>query len=124
VARNSEQSGQIRPTCLRPFVISLGTPTRVALPECSTQTKIGCPPGSPRAIHRHNANAFVYKLESSIVLQVRGGKQVTLTPGGCLGATSVISRARTQSSDGKGTETGPKYSRVARRKALKDRCLR
>ena len=39
------------------------------------------PPGSSDPIHRHNANAFVYVLEGSIVMQVRGGKQVTLTPG-------------------------------------------
>jgi quercetin dioxygenase-like cupin family protein len=39
------------------------------------------PPGSTDAIHRHNAHAFVYVLEGSIVMQVRGGKEVTLTPG-------------------------------------------
>ncbi len=39
------------------------------------------PPGSSDPIHRHNAHAFVYVLEGSIVMQVKGGKQVTLTPG-------------------------------------------
>ena len=39
------------------------------------------PPGSSDAIHRHNANAFVYVLEGSVVMQLKGGKQVTLTPG-------------------------------------------
>lgn len=39
------------------------------------------PPGSSDPIHRHNASAFVYVLEGSIVMQVKGGKQVTLTPG-------------------------------------------
>jgi quercetin dioxygenase-like cupin family protein len=39
------------------------------------------PPGSSDPIHRHNAHAFVYVLEGTIVMQVRGGKQVTLTPG-------------------------------------------
>src|SRR5438132_381180 len=39
------------------------------------------PPGSSDPIHRHNANAFVYVLEGSIVMQVKGGKEVTLTPG-------------------------------------------
>jgi quercetin dioxygenase-like cupin family protein len=39
------------------------------------------PPGSSDPIHRHNADAFVYVLEGSIVMQVRGGKEVTLTPG-------------------------------------------
>ena len=39
------------------------------------------PPGSSDPTHRHNAHAFVYVLEGSIVMQVRGGKEVTLTPG-------------------------------------------
>ena len=39
------------------------------------------PPGSSDPIHRHNADAFVYVLEGSIVMQVRWGKEVTLTPG-------------------------------------------
>jgi quercetin dioxygenase-like cupin family protein len=39
------------------------------------------PPGSSDPIHRHNGNAFVYVLEGTVVMQVRGGKQVTLTPG-------------------------------------------
>jgi quercetin dioxygenase-like cupin family protein len=39
------------------------------------------PPGSSDPIHRHNADAFVYVLEGSVIMQVRGGKEVTLTPG-------------------------------------------
>src|SRR5215510_14346872 len=39
------------------------------------------PPGGSDPIHRHNANAFVYVLEGSIVMQVQGGKETTLTPG-------------------------------------------
>ena len=39
------------------------------------------PPGAVERIHRHDAHAFVYVLEGSIVMQVRGGKEVTLTPG-------------------------------------------
>jgi quercetin dioxygenase-like cupin family protein len=39
------------------------------------------PPGNSDQIHRHNAHAFVYMLEGSVVMQVRGGKEVTLTPG-------------------------------------------
>jgi quercetin dioxygenase-like cupin family protein len=39
------------------------------------------PPGSSDPIHRHNANAYVYVLEGSVVMQVKGGKQMTLTPG-------------------------------------------
>jgi quercetin dioxygenase-like cupin family protein len=39
------------------------------------------PPGGVDPIHRHNAHGFIYVLEGSIVMQVRGGKEVTLTPG-------------------------------------------
>jgi quercetin dioxygenase-like cupin family protein len=39
------------------------------------------PPGSTDPVHRHNAHGFIYMLEGSIVMQVRGGKEVTLTPG-------------------------------------------
>jgi quercetin dioxygenase-like cupin family protein len=39
------------------------------------------PPGGSNAIHRHNAHAFVYVLEGSVVMQLKGGQQVTLTPG-------------------------------------------
>ncbi len=39
------------------------------------------PPGTVEHIHRHDAHAFVYVLEGSIVEGVRGGKEVTLTPG-------------------------------------------
>src|SRR4029453_17154661 len=39
------------------------------------------PPGSTDPVHRHNAHGFIYVLEGSIVMQVRGGKEVTLTPG-------------------------------------------
>jgi quercetin dioxygenase-like cupin family protein len=38
-------------------------------------------PGGSDPVHRHNAHAFVYVLEGSVVMQVKGGKQVTLTPG-------------------------------------------
>src|SRR5215469_1258214 len=39
------------------------------------------PPGASDPIHRHNAHAFVYVLEGSVVMQVKDGKEVTLTPG-------------------------------------------
>lgn len=38
-------------------------------------------PGGSSAIHRHNAHAFVYVLEGSVVMQLKGGQPVTLTPG-------------------------------------------
>jgi quercetin dioxygenase-like cupin family protein len=39
------------------------------------------PPGGSDAVHRHNAYAFIYVLEGSVVMQLKGGKQVTLTSG-------------------------------------------
>lgn len=39
------------------------------------------PPGAVDPIHRHNAHAFIYVLEGSIIMQVKDGKEVTLTPG-------------------------------------------
>ena len=39
------------------------------------------PPGGADPIHRHNAQGFIYVLEGSVVMQVKGGQQVTLTPG-------------------------------------------
>jgi quercetin dioxygenase-like cupin family protein len=39
------------------------------------------PPGTVEHVHRHDAYAFVYVLEGSIIEGVRGGKEVTLTPG-------------------------------------------
>ena len=38
-------------------------------------------PGNADPIHRHNAHGFIYVLEGSVVMQVKGGKQVTLTSG-------------------------------------------
>jgi len=39
------------------------------------------PPGASDPIHRHNAHAFLYVLEGSVVMQLKGGEEITLTPG-------------------------------------------
>ncbi|MDN5780743.1 MAG: cupin domain-containing protein [Luteimonas sp.] len=39
------------------------------------------PAGAADPVHRHDAEAFVYVLEGSIVMGVAGGKEVPLTPG-------------------------------------------
>jgi len=39
------------------------------------------PPGFSSPIHRHNAQVCVYVLEGSVVMQVRGGEELTLRPG-------------------------------------------
>jgi quercetin dioxygenase-like cupin family protein len=55
------------------------------LPECpgkeGLMITVVYPPGASDPIHRHNAHAFVYVLEGTIVMQVKGGKEITLTPG-------------------------------------------
>jgi quercetin dioxygenase-like cupin family protein len=38
-------------------------------------------PGGSDPVHTHHAQALVYVLEGSVVMQVRGGEPVTLTPG-------------------------------------------
>jgi quercetin dioxygenase-like cupin family protein len=39
------------------------------------------PPGNTDPVHTHHAQALVYVLEGSVVMQVRGGEPVTLKPG-------------------------------------------
>jgi quercetin dioxygenase-like cupin family protein len=39
------------------------------------------PPGAVDPVHRHDAHGFIYVLEGSIVMGLKGGKEVTLTPG-------------------------------------------
>jgi quercetin dioxygenase-like cupin family protein len=55
------------------------------LPECAGKEglmiTVVYPPGASDPVHRHNAHAFLYVLEGSIVMQVKGGKEVTLGPG-------------------------------------------
>ena len=46
-----------------------------------TMLTVEYPPGGASTAHRHNANTFVYVLEGSIVTQVAGGKEQTLTVG-------------------------------------------
>jgi quercetin dioxygenase-like cupin family protein len=39
------------------------------------------PPGGVDPVHRHNAHVFVYALEGSVIMQVKGQEPVTLHPG-------------------------------------------
>lgn len=39
------------------------------------------PPGAADPVHRHDAHGFIYVLKGNIVMQVKGGKEVTLGPG-------------------------------------------
>jgi quercetin dioxygenase-like cupin family protein len=42
---------------------------------------VAYPPGGASPLHHHDAHAFVYVLEGSVVMAVKGGKEVTLAPG-------------------------------------------
>jgi quercetin dioxygenase-like cupin family protein len=46
-----------------------------------TMVNVEYAPGASSTEHRHNAYTFVYVLEGSVVMQVKGGKEVTLGPG-------------------------------------------
>ena len=46
-----------------------------------TMITVDYAPGGADPVHRHNASAFVYVLEGSIVMQMKGEKEVTLHPG-------------------------------------------
>ena len=46
-----------------------------------TMITVDYAPGGADPVHRHNAQAFVYVLEGSIVMQMKGEKKVTLHPG-------------------------------------------
>ena len=39
------------------------------------------PPGFSSPVHRHNAQVSLYVLDGSVVMQVKGGKEITLRPG-------------------------------------------
>ncbi|HSB44040.1 MAG TPA: cupin domain-containing protein [Nitrospira sp.] len=78
--------------CLMPGTLMAQQPTATVTPLMSkdltevpgreaVMITVEYPPGSKDPIHRHNAHAFVYVLEGTIVMQVKGGKEVTLTPG-------------------------------------------
>ena len=58
------------------------------------------PPGASDPIHRHNAHAFLYVLEGSVVMQVKGGKEITLKPGDSFyeGPTDIHAVGRNASS--------------------------
>ena len=46
-----------------------------------TMVMVEYAPGGSDPAHRHHAYGFVYVLEGSVVMQVQGGKEVTLGPG-------------------------------------------
>jgi quercetin dioxygenase-like cupin family protein len=83
--RSNAQAAQVAPDAhesLEAKVIQLMSKDLPDMPgKEGLMITVEYPPGSVDPIHRHYANAFVYVLEGAIVMQVRGGQEVTLTPG-------------------------------------------
>ena len=66
----------------QPDVVSLMSKDLTGSPDKEVlMITVEYPPGGADPVHRHDAQAFVYVLEGSVVMQVRGGKEVTLGPG-------------------------------------------
>ena len=75
------------------MLVGAATAEPVTVTSLMTKDLVGAPgrevlmitveyaPGASDPIHRHHAQAFVYVLEGSIEMQVKGGEFVTLTPG-------------------------------------------
>jgi quercetin dioxygenase-like cupin family protein len=71
--KEASQEGQVTPQISKPLP---DFPGKEAL-----MITVTYPPGGSDQVHRHNAHAFVYVLEGSIVMGVKGGETVTLAPG-------------------------------------------
>jgi len=71
-----------RASAVEPVVSELMTKALANVPGKEvTMLTVSYPPGGADPVHRHNAHAFVYVLEGSIVMQMKGDKEVTLHPG-------------------------------------------
>ncbi len=75
-------AGGGRPTAQRAQVTQLMTKQLADIPgKEALMITVVYPPGGADPVHRHNAHAFVYVLEGSVVMQLKGGQPVTLTAG-------------------------------------------
>jgi quercetin dioxygenase-like cupin family protein len=71
-----------RPPAAQETITNLLTKDLAATPgEQVLMYTVDFPPGFSSPIHRHNAQVFVYLLQGSVVMHVRGGDEVTLLPG-------------------------------------------
>jgi quercetin dioxygenase-like cupin family protein len=69
-------------TAQHPDVVSLMSKDLLDYPgKEAVMITVEYPPGGSDPVHRHDAHAFVYVLEGSVIMQVKGGKEVTLGPG-------------------------------------------
>ncbi len=76
------QQPTVTPQAKEPTVTSLMSKDLTDIPGKEVlMLTVEYAPGGTDMIHRHNAHAFVYVLEGSIVMQLKGGQEVTLTPG-------------------------------------------
>ncbi len=73
VAKQAAQNAKVTPLLTQELA---GLPGKEAM-----MLTVEYAPGTASGKHRHNAHTFVYVLEGSIVMQVEGGKEVTLGPG-------------------------------------------
>jgi quercetin dioxygenase-like cupin family protein len=65
-----------------PVVTSLMTKELADIPgKEGAMILVEYPPGGRDPVHRHDAHGFIYVLEGSVVMQVKGGPEVTLKPG-------------------------------------------
>lgn len=65
-----------------PLVAALMSKTLADIPGKEVlMLTVEYPPGGADPVHRHDAHGFIYVLEGSIVMGVKGGNEVTLTPG-------------------------------------------
>jgi quercetin dioxygenase-like cupin family protein len=71
--RNSSQEAEATPLMSKPLPDFPGKEVLVIT--------VTYPPGGSDPVHKHNAHGFIYVLEGSIVMGVKGGSPVTLTPG-------------------------------------------
>jgi len=73
---------QADPPRPEPLVTSLMTQELSDMPGKEVQMSlIEYPADGADPVHRHDAHGFIYVLEGTVVMQVRGGKRVVLTPG-------------------------------------------
>jgi quercetin dioxygenase-like cupin family protein len=84
-----------KPTLLLTHPI-LGAPGKEAM-----LLQVDLPPGSADPVHRHDALVYVYVLEGSVVMQLRGKPEVTLKAGDIFyevpGDIHVVGRNASQS---------------------------
>jgi quercetin dioxygenase-like cupin family protein len=65
-----------------PVVTTIMTKELTDIPgKEATMLTVTYPPGGADPVHRHNAHGFVYVLEGSVVMGVKGGEETTLKPG-------------------------------------------